>query len=167
MKIFLIGMMGSGKTYWAKQLSQYYQIAWIDLDNSIEQLNNCSINTIFETKGEIYFREQEQIALHQTANTNNLIIATGGGTPCFHDNMQWMNEQGITIFLNENIEVLAERLMRKKEHRPLIKFFNKNELLNFLKQKIADREVFYQQAKYTLHYPTISMQSFDVIFQKK
>lgn len=166
MKIFLMGMMGSGKTYWAKKLSEYYQIPYIDLDHTIEQLNKCSINTLFEKKGETYFRAQEQIALHQTANTNNLIIATGGGTPCFHDNIQWMNQQGITIFLNEEIEVLVERLMHEKEHRPLIKYFNKKELADFLIQKVADRKPFYEQAKYIVHGSTISMQFFDAIFQK-
>jgi len=99
MKLFLIGMMGSGKTYWAQQLAAAYHIDWMDLDSEIEKENLMTIKEIFETEGEENFRLKEQKALHKLARYQNIIIATGGGTPCFYNNMQWMNEHGITVLL--------------------------------------------------------------------
>lgn len=157
MKLFLIGMMGSGKTYWAQQLAAAYNIDWIDLDSEIEKENMMTIKEIFETEGEENFRLKEQKALHELTHHKNIIIATGGGTPCFYNNMQWMNEHGITVFINEPISVLAERLAKEKAHRPLIKNLNDDELENFLERKLAERIAFYNQAKFTINSQSFSI----------
>lgn len=151
MKIFLTGMMGSGKNYWAKYLSNQYKMNWIDLDLEIEQANNLTIETIFATKGEDFFREQEKEILRTIEAADNIIVATGGGTPCFHNNMQWMNEHGITIWIDEPIDVLVSRLLTQKSHRPLIKDFNKNELTHYLFTQLEKRKPFYQQATFHLN----------------
>lgn len=151
MKIFIIGMMGSGKNHWAKYLSNQYNMNWIDLDAAIEKANNQTIETIFAIKGEDFFREQEKELLHKTEKEENIIVATGGGTPCSHNNMQWMNEHGTTIWINEPIDVLVRRLIPEKLHRPLIKDLNENELTHFLSIQLKNRTQFYQQATFHLN----------------
>lgn len=162
MKLFLIGMMGSGKSYWSKIIAHQLQLKYYDLDTVIE--NNCSqtIGSIFEQLGEVYFREQERIALHTFEHQQNFVLATGGGTPCFNNNMQWMNEQGITIFIDEPIDVLVSRLKKEKEHRPLIKQLDDADLTNFLTQKLAERKAFYNQAKFKVNSEILST---EVIFE--
>ncbi len=160
MKLFLIGMMGSGKTYWAKQLAVALGINWLDLDATIEAETQLSIKQIFETKGEEWFRQKENETLHQLETYNNLVIATGGGTPCFFNNMQWMNSHGTTIFLNESLEVLVKRLSKEKAHRPLIKNFNDDELKAFLEKKLEERKPFYSQANYEVEGNNLTIASF-------
>src|SRR5436853_6290275 len=96
-KVFLIGFMGSGKTFLGKQLAQLLNYEFIDLDEWIEQREKKSIAEIFSEDGEEYFRKKESQQLKLLAEKNNAVIATGGGTPCFHDNMKWMNDHGFTI----------------------------------------------------------------------
>lgn len=147
MKIFLIGMMGSGKSYWSKIIAQQLKLTPFDLDTVIETAANKFIAQIFEEQGEVFFRTTETETLQSFSNKDNCIIATGGGTPCFNNNMQWMNQHGLTIWLNEPIEVLAKRLATEKAHRPLIKNLSDHELSGFLQQKLTERIPFYQQAK--------------------
>lgn len=165
MKLFLLGMMGSGKSYWAQRLSQKLNIDWIDLDQQIEKDTSLSIKEIFAAQGEEYFREKERDALHELSAFNNLIIAVGGGTPCFHNNMQWMNEHGITIWIDVPVAILANRLKKEKAHRPLIKDLSDEELHQFLSQKLAERSPFYSQAKFHLQGDNISDSSFAKILQ--
>ena len=156
MKLFLIGMMGSGKSYWAQQLSAQYNIDWMDLDAEIEKETSLTIKEIFETEGEAFFRNKERDALHNLSSFQNIVIATGGGTPCFHNNMQWMNEQGTTIWIDEPIDVLVKRLVPEKAHRPLIKNLSDHELHTFLSHKLKEREPFYSQAKFRLNSETLN-----------
>lgn len=155
--IFLIGMMGSGKSYWAQQLAAAYNMNWMDLDSEIEKENRMSIKEIFETEGEEGFRKKETNALHKLTHYKNIIIATGGGTPCFHNNMQWMNEHGTTVWVDEPVSILAKRLSKEKSHRPLIKNLTDNELENFLEQKLKERKSFYSQAKFIINSKTFSI----------
>ena len=150
MKLFLIGMMGSGKSYWAKQLATVLQYELVDLDTVIEIENNATISEIFELYGEQFFRNQETKYLRNFDTKNNFVVATGGGTACFNDNMQWMNEQGITIWIDEPIDVLVNRLVKEKAHRPLIKNLNGAELKYFLEQILQQRKPFYSKAKYII-----------------
>ncbi len=150
MKLFLIGMMGSGKSYWAQRLADQSNIDWMDLDAEIEKETLQTIGEIFETEGEAFFRNKERDALHNLSAYQNIIVATGGGTPCFHNNMQWMNEHGTTIWIDEPVEMLVKRLTPEKAHRPLIKNLNDDELHTFLSNKLKEREPFYNQAKYRL-----------------
>jgi shikimate kinase len=146
--LFLIGMMGSGKSYWAKEIAAVTQRQWMDLDTIIEATAGKTISDIFATEGEAAFRLLEQKALQQTANHNNLIVATGGGTPCFFDNIDWMNAYGITVFINEPIEVLVHRLQKEKAHRPLVSDTSDEKLYASLTERLASREQFYKKAQH-------------------
>ena len=143
-------MMGSGKSYWAKQLATALQYELVDLDTVIKIENNATISEIFELYGEQFFRNQETKYLRNFDTKNNVVVATGGGTACFNNNMQWMNEQGITIWIDEPIDVLVNRLVKEKAHRPLIKNLNDAELKYFLEQILQQRKPFYSKAKYII-----------------
>lgn len=145
--IFLIGMMGSGKSYWSKQIAHVLQYTAYDLDTLIEAGETKTIARIFADNGEDYFRKAESAMLRSFAAKKNFVLATGGGTPCFYDNMQWMNLQGITIWLDEPIDILVQRLQQEKSHRPLIKNLEDHELKSFLLTKLEERKPFYGQAK--------------------
>ncbi|MFY7899839.1 MAG: shikimate kinase [Chitinophagaceae bacterium] len=150
MKIFLIGMMGSGKSYFTKLLSKKLKVGGYDLDAIIEAFEEKSITEIFAEEGEAYFRKKESETLRWFSQKKNGVIATGGGTPCYHKNMEWMNVNGITIWINEPVKVLVERLQIEKNHRPLIKDLSNSELYNFLSEKLAQRVPFYSTAHYTV-----------------
>lgn len=124
MRYFLLGLPGSGKSYWGRLLADKAQLPFIDLDQYIEENEGKTIAEIFSAGGESDFRHLETIYLQKAIEQeSNIIIACGGGTPCFNKNMELMNENGITIFLNPPIEQIAERLSASKEigKRPLFK----------------------------------------------
>ena len=158
-------MMGSGKSYWAQRLSEKMNMDWMDLDQQIEKDTSLSIKEIFAGYGEKFFREKERDALHELSTHHNLIIAVGGGTPCFYNNMQWMNEHGITIWIDESVDVLTERLKKEKAHRPLIKDLSDEELHIFLSNKLLERLPFYSQAEYHFQGDNISDSSFAKILK--
>jgi shikimate kinase len=149
-KIFLIGFMGSGKTYWGKKWAQQNELAFHDLDEIIEKEQGKTIAFIFEKEGEAYFRKLETNALQILSKTENCIIACGGGTPCFNDNINWMNEQGRTVYLSAAPQYLFNRIREEKDKRPLISKYNEAELLFFIEQKLKEREPFYKQASVIL-----------------
>lgn len=165
-KLFLIGMMGTGKTYWCKKLAKKLKVGGYDLDFLIESHEERSITEIFAEEGEAYFRRTETKILHWFKEKKSFVLATGGGTPCFHENMQWMNEQGITIWIDEPIEVLVARLQPEKEHRPLIKNLSDAELKQFLTDKLVQRFPFYHQATYHLQGNAISDAGFAKILKQ-
>ena len=117
MKIFLIGLMGSGKSYWTQQLAKKYKTGGYDLDYLIEVREEKTIAEIFAEDGEDYFRKAESTVLKWFDQKKTYVLATGGGAPCFFDNMAWMNKQGITIWLDEPLPVIAARLAPEKAHR--------------------------------------------------
>lgn len=166
MKIFLIGMMGTGKTYWCKKLAKKLKVGGYDLDFLIESHEEKSIAEIFAEDGEAYFRRAESKILHWFKEKKSFVLATGGGTPCFHENMQWMNEQGITVWIDEPVEVLVARLQPEKEHRPLIKNLSDAELKQFLTEKLVQRFPFYHQATYHLQGNAISDAGFAKILKQ-
>lgn len=147
MKIFLIGFMGSGKSYWARHLAENLQLPLIDIDEEIEKKAGVSIAEIFSQKGEMYFRNMEQEMLKELVQKDSLLLSCGGGLPCFNDNMALMNQHGLTIWLDPPVEVMAERLKRKKYKRPLLKDLSDGQLTEFVTNKLAERTVFYNQAK--------------------
>ncbi|MCB0553376.1 MAG: shikimate kinase [Phaeodactylibacter sp.] len=146
MRIFLIGFMGSGKSYVGRQLADILHWPFYDLDSLIEQQEQAAVRTIFEQKGEAHFRQIEREVLHTTAIYPKAIIACGGGTPCFFDNMGWMKAHGLAIYLRAPAEVLYCRLSKQQEQRPLLKGMDGPGLLAFIANKLAEREPFYQQA---------------------
>ncbi len=150
MKFFLIGMMGSGKSYWAQYIAGSCAIDWMDLDAEIEKETSMTIRDIFETEGEAFFRDKEKKALHHLAAHQNIVIATGGGTPCFHNNMEWMNRHGITIWIDEPVETLVQRLEKEKAQRPLLRNLDEDGLYAFLQGKLEERRAVYNESKYHL-----------------
>ena len=155
--------MGSGKTYWAQRIAEMLNWDWIDLDQQIEKATDMPVREIFTTEGEDYFRLKERDTLQQFAGINNIVIATGGGTPCFHHNMQWMNENGITIWLNIDSAVLTERLKRGRHRRPLISHLSDEEIHDFIIGKIKEREPFYTQAVHHINGSEITLDQFKKI----
>lgn len=148
MRIYLIGFMGAGKSFWGRQLSQHFQAPFFDLDDFIVQQENKTINSIFETQGEQHFRLLEKNALIELSEKHNdLILATGGGTPCYHNNIHYMNQMGKTIWLNPPIETLVNRLSKEKDHRPLLRNLDNDSLKSFIHEKLASRIHFYQQSQ--------------------
>lgn len=148
-KIFLTGYMGSGKTTVGKQLARKLNLQFIDMDMFIENRYRKSVSAIFEEKGEAAFREIERRALLELLDFENVVISTGGGTPCFFDNMDLMNQSGITVYLKVSIDELAERLKTKKQKRPLIKDKDSEEMKNYISVNLEKREQFYNRATFT------------------
>ncbi|WP_212005869.1 shikimate kinase [Chitinophaga sp. HK235] len=160
MKIFLLGFMGAGKSYWGKQLADHWQLPYYDLDEVIVEAEEMAISDIFATKGEDYFREKESLLLRELSRQDNFLISCGGGTPCFQDNMDFMNEHGITIWINPSLEAMVERLQRKKHKRPLIQDLDDEDLLDFVEKKMAERRPFYEQSRHIISSDNISLDTF-------
>jgi shikimate kinase len=146
-KIFLIGFMGCGKSKLGKATANKLEAPFLDLDTLVETINQQSIPQLFENLGEEGFRLKEKEALQQSAMDNNAIIATGGGAPCYFDNMDWMNKNGITVFIDTPVKVLADRLVNARVERPLVKGKSYPELLEFIETKLNERRPFYEQAQ--------------------
>lgn len=140
--------MGSGKSHWGRQLSQKLGIPYFDLDEQIVNSEGKSINEIFEEKGEEYFRLVEKDALHIIAESrDSMIMACGGGTPCYFNNIDYMNRMGTTVWLDTPIPVLHERLLKEKSKRPLLKDLSDDQVRSFIIKKFSDRKIYYEQAK--------------------
>lgn len=151
MKIFLIGFMGSGKTHWGKELSQKMDIPFFDLDEKIEEHEGKSIVQIFAEDGEEYFRLLEKDVLHLlTENHETFVMACGGGTPCFFNNIDYLKKAGTVIWINTSVDCLYNRLIEEKEKRPLIRSISNEELRTYIIKKYSDRKIFYQQATVTV-----------------
>lgn len=149
-RIILIGYMGAGKTTIGKVLAREVELEFYDLDNYIEDRFHQKIPDIFAEKGEEGFREIERKMLHEVAEFENIIISCGGGTPCFFDNMEYMNSRGETVFLNASPEVLKEHLKMGKTVRPLIQGKTEEELVAYIEESLQKRLPFYRQAKHTV-----------------
>src|SRR5690242_7279876 len=147
MKIFLLGFMGAGKSYWGRLLADKMRLPYYDLDEVIVEEEGKTVSEIFGAEGEEFFRGREKEKLQQLARQEAFIISCGGGTPCFFDNMQFMNETGITVWLNPSIPAMIERIARKKHKRPLIKELDGVELKAFVEKKLAEREPFYRESR--------------------
>ncbi len=150
MLFFLNGFMGSGKSHWGRIWAAEYKLGFIDLDEIIEIEEGKPVVDIFESKGEDYFREVEARKLRGIGSLKNIIVACGGGTPCYHNNIEWMNEHGISVYISATPEEILRRLIKGQAKRPLIKKLNQAELLFFIQQKLKEREPFYTQANIIL-----------------
>lgn len=149
-RIFLLGFMGSGKSHWGKIWADVSGIPFIDLDTRIEKATGMLIADLFEKEGEDHFRKQEALQLRETGCTPKAIISTGGGTPCYYENMGWMNRNGVTLFLQASPAYILSKVMLEKEKRPLLKKLNDAELLFFIEKTLEDRMPYYMQAQYTI-----------------
>ena len=148
-RIFLIGYMGAGKTTIGKELSKQSGLSFIDLDHFMEGRYRKTVRQIFEEKGEEAFRQIEKKALHEVADFENVVISTGGGTPCFFDNMAYMNSIGTTVYLKASPQSLSDRLEHCRPNRPLLKGLSGAGLTHFVKASLTERAPFYEQAHIT------------------
>ncbi|MFM1793972.1 MAG: hypothetical protein RL642_357 [Bacteroidota bacterium] len=156
--IFLIGFMGSGKSHEGKLLAAQLGVSFIDLDEWIEDVEQTSIANLFKEKGEAHFRSVESRELvhaaehlrskYSTTGKTDFagVIATGGGTPCYNNNMDWMNACGLTVWLNLSVYVLVARLVHEKTKRPLIAGLDDQALHQFIEQKLIERKPDYSKA---------------------
>ena len=147
MRIFLTGYMGCGKSTIGRKVAAILGINFIDLDKYIEERNFKSVPAIFAQEGEEAFRLKERQALMEVSQFEEIVVGTGGGAPCFFDNMKLMNDSGITIYLAPDNETLAFRLLKSKTERPLIAGKSREELLLFIRQALEKRSPFYEQSK--------------------
>lgn len=154
--------MGAGKTYWGKQLADHLGLPFFDLDEVITEREGMSVSDIFAAKGEDSFRQMEKDTLRDLVKEQpSFVISCGGGTPCFHDNIGFMNEQGTTIWLNPAVETMVDRLKRKRGKRPLLKDLSDEELLAFVEKKLIARAPVYEQAKVVIVSDDITLETFD------
>jgi len=153
MRIFLVGYMGAGKTTIGNLLAEKFNWSFLDIDCFIENRYHKTITAIFEEKGESGFREIEQRALQEICGFEKVVVSTGGGLPCFFDNMDLMNRKGKTIYLRASIEELIKRIDYNKQKRPLIKEKSSEELHDFVETSLKKRETFYNQAALIIDVP--------------
>ncbi|MFI2743977.1 shikimate kinase [Zhouia sp. PK063] len=148
MLIVLMGYMGCGKSSVGKMLAAENNIPFIDLDDYIEEKEQQTVQEIFKTKGEIFFRKLETVSLESLLSASEgAVISLGGGTPCYGNNIEIIqNKASHNFYLKASIETLTERLVKEKEHRPLIKNINNDELSDFIRKHLFERNFFYMQA---------------------
>ena len=149
--------MGSGKTLVSKELNILNNFKIFDLDTEISKQNNRSITEIFKEKGEIFFRKTEKEVLEKILSTEkNIILSLGGGTPCYYNNIDSINEKTISVFLKTNVKTLAQRLSSEKDKRPLIQNISNEDLPEFIAKHLFERNPFYNQAKITINTDNLS-----------
>lgn len=158
-RIFLIGFMGSGKSYWARHLSLALDLPLIELDERIARTEGMSIAEIFAARGEARFRELEHLRLQEALAEQAFVLSTGGGLPCFYGHMELMNREGLTLWLNSSVEAMAARLRRGKEKRPLLRSLREEELEDYIREKLRERRPFYGQARLILNPETETTES--------
>ena len=147
-RIFLTGYMGAGKTTLGRALAREMYLSFIDLDWYIEERFHKSVRDLFVSRGEVSFRELERNMLHEVGAFEDIIISTGGGTPCFFDNMEYMNASGQTVFLDVHPDVLFRRLRVATQQRPILQGKTDDELRAFIAQALHERAPYYAQAQY-------------------
>lgn len=145
-RIFLTGYMGAGKTTVGKELAKLAGLSFVDLDSHIEARYYRTVSRLFAEKGEEEFRRIEQRMLQEVAAFENVVISTGGGAPCFFDNMAFMKKSGLTIYLKITVDELVKRLEVCKQTRPVLQGKTGEELRNFVAESLNKRERFYNQA---------------------
>jgi shikimate kinase len=164
-KIFLVGMPGSGKTTLGRILSEKLAIPFFDLDKEIENGEGESIAKIFADQSESYFREIERMYLHKLGNETQGVISTGGGTPAFFDNMDWINSIGISIYLKQDINEIQERIVKNKHLRPLFSDLNEEEITLKLYEILENRRSYYEKAQYVIEKNLVYKQGYIDDFQ--
>lgn len=150
-RIIIIGYMGAGKTTLGRVLAAELGLQFYDLDRYIEERMRKTIPQIFDERGEDGFRLIERNMLHEAAEFEDVVLSCGGGTPCFFDNMEYINRQGETVYLKAEPEVLYAHMGMGKVRRPLLQGKTQEETMAFMKDHLMQREPYYMQAKHVLN----------------
>ena len=148
-RILLVGFMAAGKTTLGKALARDLGLQFVDLDHYIENRYHSTVSQLFADRGEEGFRQIERNMLHEVTEFEDVIIATGGGTPCFYDNMEYMNSKGITVFLQASVDVIYTRLTIARVQRPLVKGKTADELRQYIADMLEMRSPYYTRAHHT------------------
>lgn len=166
MKIYLVGFMGSGKSYWGEKLATKLGLPFFDLDETIVQAEQKSVQDIFSESGEEYFRNLERDFLYSISESNEanevgFVLSCGGGTPCFFNNIEYMKRQGRVVWINPPLHILKERLVREKNKRPLLRDISDEDILLYIQKKLAERKMYYEKADVVINEEEISLAHFD------
>ncbi|NDF60776.1 MAG: AAA family ATPase [Crocinitomicaceae bacterium] len=148
--IYLIGFMGCGKSTLGKKVANKIHYEFIDLDQLIEERTSSSISDIFQKKGEEFFRVLEHQIIVEISKAKNTIIALGGGTPCYFNNLEIINETGVSLYLERPAKELYQRIKNAKDTRPLVRSKSDEELLEFIEKLLTERSFHYQRSTYTV-----------------
>src|SRR5690242_1172480 len=159
--------MGSGKSHWGHIWALEEGYTFYDLDAEIENAFELPVEQIFEKHGEEKFREMERYHLRRLENRQKILVACGGGTPCFFDNMEWMKEHGTVVYLKASPEYILEKVMDETEKRPLLKKVNSSELLFFIQQKLKEREPVYLLADTVLETDELNKDSLHFLLENR
>ena len=160
MKIFLIGFMGSGKTHWGRLLSEKLGIRFFDLDEQVVEQAGKPITEIFAADGEEQFRMMEKDILYIiTESHDSFVMACGGGSPCYFNNIEYMNQSGTSVWINAQLDVLFKRLVAEKDKRPLLKDLSDEQLKNFISKKFSGRKIYYEQANVTVDEEPVQLEN--------
>ncbi len=159
--------MGVGKTTVGKKLAKYLDFEFIDLDDIFEQKYKISIDSFFNKYDEELFRKMEHEMLLETFSKQNAVISTGGGTPCFHNAMEKINSTGLSIYIRMAPSAIANRLSNSKRKRPLVEGIPKEELKNFIKDKLAGRKPIYNQARLHIDGIDVNIQELSAIIKEQ
>jgi shikimate kinase len=164
MLIFLIGFMGSGKSFWGPQWAKSLDMEFADLDKEVEIQAGMTIAEIFDKLGEDAFRSLEQKVMKGLGERDNLLVACGGGTPCYDDNMEWMISKGKTVYLSATPRQLFERIQHDLDGRPLLNNLNEAEVLYFIEKTLGSRLPYYSKADLTLEVRKLEEHSLKSLF---
>ncbi len=159
--------MGSGKSHWGRIWALEEGYTFYDLDAEIEKVFELPVEQIFEKHGEDKFREMERYYLRKFEIPKKNLVACGGGTPCFFDNMEWMKQHGMVVYLKATPQYILGRVMDETEKRPLLKKVNSSELLFFIEKKLKERETVYLQADHVLEVVQLQKDSLHFLKKKK
>ena len=148
-RILLVGFMAAGKTTLGKALARDLGLQFVDLDHYIENRYHRSVSQLFADRGEEVFRQIERNMLHEAAEFEDIVLSCGGGTPCFFDNMEYMNTQGVTVFLEAAVDVIYTRLTIARTKRPLVTGKTSDELRQYITDMLVRRAPYYTRAHHT------------------
>lgn len=166
MNLILVGYMGSGKSSIGKRLANRLEFDFIDLDKRIELFSNATIEDIFEKNGEDEFRSLESYVLSRVLKEDNMVLATGGGTPCYSNNIEILKENGFVVYLELKPDKLKKRLFWAKTKRPLIKGMDEEDLLEYIEDHLEERKEFYEQAHFIVNADKINAKLLDEIKER-
>ena len=159
-RIYIVGYMGAGKTTVARHLASHLGWEVVDTDALFEEKYKISVCDFFNKYDEPLYRKLESEVLKETGSLENVVISTGGGTACYFDNMEWMNQHGLTVFLRISEKAVIDRLLHAKRKRPLAEGKTESELTEFVTRHYTERLPFYEQAKITVKAEDFDLESF-------